>query len=306
MNVETLKIFKDLIDTQSFTKAGEMNFVSQSAVSQHMKKLEIIFKTKLFLKKGDKLELTEIGRIVYNYSSEIVAKYIEMFEKVNSEFNSSITGKVRISSIYSVGIYSLGEYIREFISLNPSIKIDLSYAEWNEVIERVIKGEADVGFVACKSICDHNISSLHLVDEELVLVAPPSYDVGDKKMVPLSYISSLKLVFFEKGMPSRRYIEELLKKRRVKLNITMELNNIDTIKAAVMSNTGFSILPLKSVVDDEKNGRLKVLRFEKPVFRSVYMIYNKRKRFSREVNRFINFILSKKKKERENVSIHQT
>ncbi|MCX7905366.1 MAG: LysR family transcriptional regulator [Elusimicrobiales bacterium] len=300
MNIETLKMFKDLIDTQNFTKTAELNFVTQSAVSQHMKKLEIIFKTKLFLKKNEKLELTEIGKIVYQYSSDIVSKYSEMLEKVNLNFNRSILGEVRISSIYSVGIYYLRNYIREFISLNPNIKISLNYMEWDEVIEKVIKGDADFGFLACKSVNDHNLSSIPVADEELVLVAPVSFKIGEKNQVPLSYISSLKLVFFEKNTPSRKFIDNILKKSNVKLNITMELNNIDTIKAAVMSNTGFSILPLNSVIEDEKNSRLKFYRFTTPLYRPVYMIYCKRKKFSKEVNRFLNFILSKKKEKNYN------
>lgn len=298
MNIETLKMFKDLIDTQSFTKAAEMNFVTQSAVSQHMKKLEIVFKTKLFLKKGEKLHLTDIGKIVYEYSSNIVSSYNEMIEKINLDFNRSITGEVRIRSIYSIGIYLLGKYIRDFISFNPTIKINLNYSEWNNVIESVIKADSDIGFIACRSINDHNLSSIHVLDEELVLVGPLSNKI-ETKSVPLSYLSSLNLVFFERNTPSRKYIDSFLKKNNVKLNITMELNNIDTIKAAVMSNTGFSILPISSVLEDEKNGRLRVYRFETPIYRSIYMIYNKRKKLTKEVSRFINFMLSKKKESRD-------
>lgn len=304
MNIETLKMFKDLIDTQSFTKAAEMNFVTQSAVSQHMKKLEIIFKTKLFLKKGEKLQLTDIGKIVYEYSSDIVSAYNEMIEKVNLQFNRSITGEVRICSIYSIGIYLLGKYIRDFISLNPNIKINLSYLEWDNVVESIINGECDIGFIACKSINDHNLSSIHILDEELVLVGPTSHKI-ENKLIPLSYISSLKLVFFEKNTPSRKYIDNFLKKNNVKLNITMELNNIDTIKAAVMSNTGFSILPISSVLEDEKSGRLRTYKFETPIYRSIYMIYNKRKKLTKEVSRFINFMLLKKK-ESKNERINKT
>ncbi|MCX7642091.1 MAG: LysR family transcriptional regulator [Elusimicrobiales bacterium] len=295
MNIETLKMFKDLIDTQNFTKAAELNFVTQSAVSQHMKKLEIIFKTKLFLKKNERLELTETGKIVYEYSSEIVSKYNEMLEKINSNFNKSIIGEVRISSIYSVGIYSLGSYIREFMSINPTIKISLNYMEWEEVIEKVIKGESDIGFVACKSVNDHNLSSIPVAEEELVLVTPNSFKIGEKKIVPMYYISSLKLVFFERNTPSRKFIDNILKRNNIRLNITMELNNIDTIKAAVMSNAGFSILPINSVIEDEKNSRLKFYRFTTPLYRTIYMIYNKRKKFSKEVSKFMNFILSKRK-----------
>ncbi|MGC8866600.1 MAG: LysR substrate-binding domain-containing protein [Elusimicrobiales bacterium] len=298
MNIETLKMFKDLIDTQSFTKAAQLNFVTQSAVSQHMKKLEIIFKTKLFIKKNDSLELTRIGKIVYDYSSDIISRYYEMFENVNLSFNETLTGEVRISSIYSVGIYILGDYIREFMSLNPSVKISLSYFEWSEVIERVIEGKSDIGFIACKRVNDHNISSIHLCNDELVVVMPQNAD-GHNGKVPVSCISSMKLVFFEKNTPSRKYIENFLKRNSVKINVTMELNNIDTIKAAIISGVGCSILPYRAVMNEERNGKVKVSRFSSGFFRPVYMIYNKRKEYSRDVNKFINFILLKKKQNYE-------
>ncbi len=298
MYIETLKMFKDLIDTQSFTKTADLNFVTQSAVSQHMKKLEIVFKTKLFIKKGEHLELTNIGKIVYKYSSEIVSKYHEMLENINLSFNKAISGEVRISSIYSVGIYILGDYIRDFISLNPSVKVSLNYFEWDEVIERVIKNESDLGFIACKKINDHNLSSIHLCDDEMVVVMPKNAQCNDLK-IPPSCISSMKLVFFERNTPSRKYIEDFLKKNSVKINVTMELNNIDTIKAAVMSGAGCSILPYSAVIDEEKNGRIVVRRFPTGFFRPIYMIYNKRKKYSRDVNKFINFILSKKKEKNE-------
>lgn len=294
MNIETLKMFKDLIDSQSFTKAAELNFVTQSAISQHMKRLEIIFKTKLFIKKNDKLELTKTGRVVYNYSSEIVSKYNEMMETVNSELNNFITGEVRISSVYSVGIYILGDYISRFISLNPSVKVFLNYYEWDNVIEKVIRGEADIGFIACKNINDNSISSIHLCNDELVLVTPSNSNVLYDKAA-FSSLSNMKLVFFERNTPSRKYIEDVLKKHRIKINITMELNNIDTIKAAVMSGAGCSVLPYSAVIDEEKKGRLKVIKFPFSFQRPIYMIYNKRKKYSRDVNKFINFILSVKK-----------
>lgn len=295
MNIDVLKIFKDLIETQSYTKTAKLNYITQSAVSQHIKKLELIFKTKLFIKKEGVLELTDIGKIVYKASCDILEIYKKMMSEINSNFDYEAREEIKISSVYSVGVYELNDYIKEFISYNPHIKIDVHYNEWKNVIEDIIELRADIGFIASKCLKETNIVSVPVWSEELVLVCPPNTNVFKGDGIDYSSISSLKLVFFEKDTPSRKYIEGYLKKKGVRINVTMELNNVNTIKAAVSSGAGFSILPYHTVADDEKNNRVKLYRFENPFYRTVYMIYNKRKKFPKCVYRFIDHILRKRK-----------
>ena len=295
MNIETLKVFRDLMDTQSFTKAAKMNYISQSAVSQQVKKLELVFKSKLFIKKENKLELTEIGKVVYNASVEITKIFDETIGKINCIFDGTTNAEIKIASTYSVGIYLLSDYIRNFISKYKCLKIKLDYFEWDDVIKSVINNDYDFGFVSCFKVKDINITSLYVTEEEMVLVAPPNFKC-DKKEINFKDLSNLNLIFFEKNTPSRKYIERFIKNKGSDINITMELNNIETIKAAISSGVGFSILPYNAVYDDLEKKRIKVIKFQEPFSRPVYMIYNKRRKFARELQLFINFILSIKNK----------
>lgn len=295
MNIETLKVFKDLVDTGSFTKTAEMNYISQSAVSQQIKKLELVFKSKLFLKKENKFELTEIGKIVYNASVEITRIYDETIGMINCMFDSSKSSEIRIASIYSVGIYFLNGYIRNFISQHKCLKIKLDYFQWEDVIKKVIDGLYDFGFISSFKIKDMNITSVYIADEEMVLVAPPNFKY-EKEKISFKDLSSLNLIFFEKNTPSRKYIEKILKEKKSQINVTMELNNIETIKAAISSGVGFSILPYNTIVDDVQKNKVKIIKFDEPFSRPIYMIYNKRRKFAKDLQIFINFILSIKNK----------
>lgn len=296
MNIESLKIFKDLIDTQSYTKTANLNYISQSAVSQQIKKLEIVFKTKLFIKKDDRLILTDVGKILYDASQKILDIYNGVILEIKNKFDTADSGEISIVSVYSLGIYLVNNYIKEFLNKYPVVKINHVYGDWQSVVEGVINSKADFGFIACKNIKDVNITSIHVCDEELGLVTSPNFNSikGDK--VDYNKLEEFKLVFFDKNLPSRNYIESVLKTKGVRCNITMDLNNIETIKAAVASNTGVSILPYNSVKLDVESGRLKFYRFKKPLYRSVYMIYNKRKKMNHESSKFLNMILHIKKK----------
>jgi len=295
MNIESLKVFRDLIDTESFTKTAKMNYISQSAVSQQVKKLEIIFKTKLFIKKNDKIELTKIGKILYDGANNIIDVYENTILKIRENFDNDSKNYIKISSVCSVGIYLLNDYIKDFLSKCPMTKIDINYYEWNDVINSVLNGDSDFGFITSKKVNDVNITSLHINDEKMVFVAPNSFAKKSDEKISFKDAFKANLIFFEKGTPSRKFIECITKSKNINFNITMELNNIETIKAAVMSNAGYSILPYTSVEDDYKNGKLKVFEFEEPIYRPVYMIYNKRRKFNPALTPFINFMLNVKK-----------
>lgn len=296
MNIETLKIFKDLVETKSFTRTASMNFISQSAVSQQIKKLELVFKTRLFIKKENDLELTDIGKILYDGASQILFIYEEMLSRIKKDFDSTLKGEIRISSIYTVGIYLLNYYIKEFLSKYQFIKISVDYYEWDEVVNKVLKGESDFGFIACKRVRDQNISLLHIVDEEMVFVAPYSFNKDSSERIDIKDAINPGLILFEKNTPSRKLVESFIKSKKLNFKITMELNNVETIKAAIRSNVGCSILPISSVKGDFDNKRLKIFRFKEPFYRPVFMIYNKRRQFPGVYGKFINFMLEQKKR----------
>lgn len=296
MNIETLKVFKDLIETGNFSKTAELNFISQPAVSQQVKKLETIFKAKLFLKGEDGFELTPQGRIFYNSAKKMLLIYNSTLSEIKQSGVPVVTESLRISAVYSVGIYLIGDYIKNFLNLNPFTKLDLEYKKYQEIIDDVCKGRADFGFVAGAGIKDKDIAAMNIEQEEMALIASPSMVSFDKKTISIGDISRFKLVLFDRSAPSRKYLEKILREKKVKMNVTMEIDNIEAIKATVMSNAGVSIVPVSCVRNEERENKLRVLRFnDVKLLRPVSMIYNKRKKMNSAFHNFLNMMLAIKK-----------
>ena len=148
MNIETLKVFRDLSDTGSFSKTAELNYVSQSAVSQQIKKLERILKCKLYHRQGGKILLTPCGDKFYAASRKISLVYDGAIKSIRTLGLERPAGEIKISTIYSAGIYIIQNYIRQFLAQNPGTKISVEYRQFSQIYSDIASGRSDFGFMA--------------------------------------------------------------------------------------------------------------------------------------------------------------
>ena len=114
MQIESLKMFCDLAETESFTKAAQINGVTQSAVSQQISALERIFKSLLIERSKKKFRLTREGQTLYEYSKQIIQTYESLHSKLQ-ELKDIISGTIRVSTIYSIGLHDLPPYVKRFM-----------------------------------------------------------------------------------------------------------------------------------------------------------------------------------------------
>ena len=106
MQIESLKVFCDLAETTSFTKAAQINGVTQSAVSQQISSLETKFATALIERSKKRFTLTREGETLYKYSKQIVQSYDELRHKIQ-EIQNVVTGAIKVVTIYSIGLHEL-------------------------------------------------------------------------------------------------------------------------------------------------------------------------------------------------------
>ena len=106
MQVESLKVFCDLAETESFTKAAQINNVTQSAVSQQISSLERQFKSLLIERSKKKFRLTREGQVLYEYSKQIIQSYDSLHNRLQ-EIKDIISGTIRVATIYSIGLHDL-------------------------------------------------------------------------------------------------------------------------------------------------------------------------------------------------------
>src|SRR5213593_2150943 len=114
MQIESLKVFCDLAETESFTKAAQINEVTQSAVSQQISTLEKTFKSLLIERSKKKFRLTREGQVLYDYSKQILQLHEALQHRIQ-EIKDIISGTIRVATIYSIGLHDLPPYLKKFL-----------------------------------------------------------------------------------------------------------------------------------------------------------------------------------------------
>mgnify|MGYP001765761077 CR=1 FL=1 len=275
MNIETLRVFRDLSDTGSFSTTAAMNYISQSAVSQQIKKLELVLKTKLYRRQSGRIILTPCGEKLYEASRRITEVYDGALKEIRS-LGGRQAESIKISSIYSAGIYVVQDYVRQFLARNPTAKVSVEYRQFTKVFQDVSSGRADFGFLACPYQRSPGLAMLPVAEEEMVVIAGPGSPLAGRRTVDVSELAGMDFIFFDRGFPSRRCVDEFLQNNKVKGTVRMELDNIETIKTAVSAGAGVSIVPRSAVRAGEDGTGLHMLRFSGAgLKRQIYLIYNK-------------------------------
>ncbi|MBS3821359.1 MAG: LysR family transcriptional regulator [Planctomycetes bacterium] len=254
MNINVIKTFCDLVDTGSFSRAADSNYISQSAVSQQLAKLERDLSVQLISRGGGMVAPTEAGKAFYRGAREILRRYEQMLGEVRSA-SDAVRGVLRVGTIYSVGFYLLDPYVREFITGHPEVHLHVEYTGWNHICAAIIGGEMDLGVVACPET-NRSLEIVPLVDEELVAVLPPEHDLAGENDIEPQQLNDEDFVAFEANIPTRRHIDKLLKGERVRVNVTLEFDNIELLKRAIMVGSGVSILPKGNVELEASRGDL--------------------------------------------------
>ncbi|MGE4182816.1 MAG: LysR family transcriptional regulator, partial [Limisphaerales bacterium] len=147
MQIETLKVFCDLSETESFTKAAQINDITQSAVSQQIRSLENQFRSTLIERSKKKFRLTREGQILYEHSKQIIQTY-DMLRAQLQELRDVVSGTLRVATIYSIGLYDLPPYLKRFLKTHRTVNVHVEYHRANRVYDDVLSNVCDVGLVA--------------------------------------------------------------------------------------------------------------------------------------------------------------
>ena len=255
-----MKTFCDLVETGSFSRAAEANYVSQSAVSQQLAKLERDLGTQLINRGGGLVAATEAGKTFYQGTKEILRRYEQLVGEVRSAADA-IRGVLRVGTIYSAGLYLLDQYVRKFMQAHPEVNLHVEYDTSARIYASVINGEMDMGVVAYPER-HRSIEIIPLTREELVVVCPSEHPLAKAGSVVPADLAGERFVAFAPNIPTRRAIDRLLKKHRVKVEIVMEFDNIELLKRAIYIGAGLSILPRDNVEREAGHGDLAYVRFK--------------------------------------------
>lgn len=292
MHIETLKTFCDLIETGSFSKAAALNLVSQSAVSQQVKMLEQRFDQQL-IERGQRKGVapTEAGKIFYAECKQILEHFRALEERMRDK-SAAIAGTIKVATVYSIGLHELPPYVKEFIKAHPQVKVHVEYSRTDKVYEACLNNAIDFGIVALP-LRRPNLAVIPFRHDKLVVVCNPEHSLANRRRVSLKNLEGEDFIAFERDIPTRKTIDQILKRHQVAVNYVMEFDNIETIKRSVEVGIGVSILPETAVFNEVNSGMLVALNFKEGVFtRPIGIIHRKGKVFSAAAREFVNLLTS--------------
>jgi LysR family transcriptional regulator, transcriptional activator of the cysJI operon len=286
MQIESLKVFCDLAETKSFTKAAQINSVTQSAVSQTISALERRFKSLLIERSKKNFRLTPEGDVFYDYAKRILQTVDSLHSRLQ-EIDNIVSGNIRVATIYSIGLHVLPPYVKRFLKSYPSVNVHVEYRRDDQVYEHVLGNVVDLGLVAYPTR-DSRLEIVPIRKDKLVLICHPQHPLAGRKSAKVKALSGMKFINYEKDIPTRQALDKMFKRHRVTVAQVMQFDNIETIKRAVEIDSGVAIVPQETISEELATKTLVAVELEGGAYsRPLGVMYKKGKVLSPAIKKFI-------------------
>ena len=289
MQIETLKVFCDLVDTASFSRAASLNSITQSAVSQQVRSLEQKYHVSLIERGKKNFSVTQEGQAFLQASREILHTFENLGDRIR-ELQNVVTGELRIATIYSFGLHELPPLLERYKDLYPDVKTIVDYRRSAQVYGDVLEGNADVGLVAFPA----KKTGLVIEDfrrDKLVLICHPDHPLAEHDKIALNALDGEKFISFEPDLPTRKVIDRLFIERNVQVERAKEFDNVETVKRAVEIGSGVSIVPLTNVSDEVDRGTLVAVELDGiEMWRPLGVIYRRHRAIAPAQKQFVTLL----------------
>ncbi len=287
-----LQVFEAVARHLSFTHAAEELFLTQPAVSMQVKQLENVVGIPLYEQLGKSIHLTEAGKLMLRYSTEIRNQVSEA-EKELDDLKGTEGGLLQIAVASTVNNFA-ARLLSEFCQQYPRIRVSFDVTNRATLLKKLEANESDLALMGSPPD-EMELIGEPFMDNPLVVIAPPSHPLVGEKDIPLRKLKDDPLIMREVGSGTRVAMERFfMEKKNFKLISSIEMNSNEAIKRSVEAGLGLGIVSLHTIELEKELDRLKVLDVRSfPIVRQWYIVYRKGKRLSIAAESFKNFVLAK-------------
>lgn len=283
MDLHYLKIFYEVANEGSFTKAANKLFINQSAVSIQVKKFEEMLNTKLFDRSSKKIKLTYSGEVLYKIAEEIFQK-VKRAEKEIEKIVLFDKAKITIGATHLIGEHLLPRIMKEFNLIHPEVEFDLVIKERELLLKELKEGRVDLAIMGTFYIKDKDLNVIDIAKYPFVII-------GQKKPNKPEDLISEKLIMRDNSPLTNKNIALFEKQHDISLdNRLMVRGSIETMKNLVKNGMGYTILPYYCCHDELESGSFELIA-DFPENKDGYQIVMTKDRVDNlESQKFINFL----------------
>ena len=271
-----LKIFYSVAKNLSFTKAAEELYISQPAVTKNIKELETEYDMTLFLRKGNKIELTDAGKLLLFHSEKI----IDIYKQIRFDFDllkNNFSGTFQLGASTTLGQYLLPALMSQFHSMHPKIKMSLITANTRDIEKYLIEKKIELGLVEGKP-SNKQLKYIPFLQDEIIAIAHTSQEISTRESLSLEELMTIPLVLRELGSGSLDIIRDAFQSKNIllkDLNIAMHLGSTEGIKSYLTHANCIGFVSIAAINKEIKNGEFQVIDIEGiNIERWFYFVYN--------------------------------
>ena len=294
MNDFSLKVFITVSKLNSFTRAAEFLNLSQPAVTHQIKNLENLFKTRLFNRVQNRMELTKSGQIFLKHAENIDSLYQKATQEIH-EITNQVAGDIHLGAASLLGKYLLPRILGSFKKIYPHVNLSMLVGNSKEILGFLENGVIELAIVS-EPIPSKNLVVFPFYRDQLTVVVYPSHPWCRKKEVTLRDLCGEGFISRETGSGTREFcLQSLGLPRTGELKPVMVLGSSEAIKMAVVGEMGFSILSRLAIRSEVELGLLKEVRLKNvDMARDFFVVFKSEKNLSLPALKLKEYLKEKK------------
>ncbi len=287
--IRQLRVFECVARHLNYTRAAKELFLTQPAVSMQVKQLEEQFGVPLFERFGRRIFLTHAGQEILRHVHALTAQYEDLEDAV-SRLKGRDSGKLRIS-VATTANYFVANLLATFSRRYPNVKISLDVTNRETLLHQLFENTVDLVIMGQPPDTSEFEAGIFM-DNPLVVVAPPSHPLAQKRNTPIQQLVGQTFLVRESGSGTRVAMERFFAQHGISFNAGMELGSNEAIKQSVQAGLGLGLLSKDTVQMETALGLLVILDIEHfPILRHWYVVNRAGKHLSSVASEFKSFLL---------------
>lgn len=294
IDISKLKTFVVVAELGSFSKASEVLYITQPAVTQQIKALENIVGARLFQRHGGRIVLTDEGKRIYEIAKDLLVNYESLMEEM-SKIKSYFKDTLLFGISTTLSEYRVPELVVEFHQQFPNTTFRILVDNSQHIEEALSSGVLHIGIIEREP--SERFNSIKWFMDEILFFTHPSHPFAKREEIEPEELYEVDLVFREVSSGTRKVVKEELERLGIvfeKLRIKIEINCGRSILNIVKKGYGCSFLSRGIIEKDIEMGNVvpvKIRGFS--AVRWYYIIYPEYTRLTFLAKKFMKFLLSK-------------
>ena len=291
MEIPQVEAFLAVGTFGGFRRAADALRLTQPAISARIRALEDSLAVKLFERGKNGLALSAAGRALRPHAEQLLHAVAQARQAVH-DLRPASAGALQIASVLSICTYLLPDVLKRFQAVDPKVLITIRSGHSKEVLEMVLRGEAEIGLA--RSLRHPEVETLSLRDDPLILVAQPAAWPGPARRARLEEVADRPLIFFDRGSGDWALTHGLFRRAGFVPNVALEVETIETAKKMVERGIGFAFLPLLAVGRELRRRTLAAIEITdaEPISRSLDIIHPRQRPLSAEARALLGVLRS--------------